>query len=197
MKIFLASAFIILCFAASAAFSQEKAKTGDKQTETKTGNMSKIRERKPFEYDNESTFNANGVMTRGAGVRILENENAKTVQLADVLKKPADFAGKTVVVEGIIVRSCKMEGCWMELAPAKDAQSVRVTFKNHAFFIPLDSAGLNAKAKGVFSVKTLSKEQVEHLKTEDGAHFDNINADGTITEISFEASGVELSNPAN
>ncbi len=80
----------------------------------------------------------------------------------------------------------------MELAPAKDAKSVRVTFKNHAFFIPLDSAGMTAKAEGVFSVKTLSKKEVDHLVNEDGAKFDNINKDGTVTEVSFEAMGVEL-----
>ncbi len=63
--------------------------------------------------------------------------------------------------------------------------------KDHAFFIPLDSAGMNAKADGVFSVKVLSKAEVDHL-IEDGAKFDNRNADGSITEIAFEATGVEL-----
>lgn len=150
-------------------------------------NMSKISEPKPFEYDNESTFDANGVLKRGDSVG-----KAKEVSLTKVLKNPNEYVGKNVVVAGVIVRSCKMEGCWMELAPAKDAQSVRVIFKNHAFFIPLDSAGMRAKAEGVFSVKTLSKEQVAHLRDEDGAKFDSINKDGTVTEISFEATGVEL-----
>lgn len=165
----------------------------DSRTQTTTErNMGKLTERKPFEYDNESSFDAGGVMKRGDLVG-----GAKTISLAKILKNPKDFVGKTVTVEGVIVRSCKMEGCWMELAPAKDAPSVRVTFKNHAFFIPLDSAGLQAKAEGVFSIKTLSREQVEHLVKEDGAKFDNINKDGTVTEISFEASGVELKKKAS
>ena len=95
-------------------------------------------------------------------------------------------------VEGVIVRSCKMEGCWMELAPKQDAKSVRVKMKDHAFFIPLKAAGAMAKAEGVFTVKTLSKEEVKHMIEEDGAKFDKINADGTVTEVSFEATGVEL-----
>jgi hypothetical protein len=147
----------------------------------------KERERKPFEYDNASGFDANGVMKRGDLVG-----KAKTVSLAKALKKPADYVGKTVLVEGVIVRSCKKEGCWMELAPAANAKSVRVTFKKHAFFIPLDSAGFRAKAEGMFTVKTLSKAKVDHLVNEDGAKFDNINKDGTVTEVSFEATGVEL-----
>ena len=108
------------------------------------------------------------------------------------MKNPEKYAGKAVLVEGVIVRSCKMEGCWMELAPAKDAKSVRVKMKDHAFFIPLEAAGMRAKAEGVFSVKTLSKAEVDHLINEDGAKFDNRDSDGTVTEISFEATGVEL-----
>ena len=81
----------------------------------------------------------------------------------------------------------------MELAPSENAKSVRVKMKDHGFFIPLNSAGAMAKAEGVFTIKTLTKEQVDHMIKEDGAKFDKINADGTVTEISFEATGVELS----
>jgi hypothetical protein len=64
--------------------------------------------------------------------------------------------------------------------------------KDHAFFIPLQSAGATARAEGVFTLKTLSKTQVDHMINEDGAKFDNRNADGTVTEFSFEATGIEL-----
>ncbi len=92
----------------------------------------------------------------------------------------------------MIVRSCKMEGCWAELAPKANAKSVRVKMKDHSFFIPLQSAGAMARAEGVFTVKTLTKEMVDHMIEEDGAKFDNRNADGTVTEVSFEATGIEL-----
>ena len=85
-----------------------------------------------------------------------------------------------------------MEGCWAELAADKNGKSVRVTMKGHAFFIPLNSAGAFARAEGVFKVKTLSKGDVDHLINEDGAKFDNRNADGSATEVSFEATGIEL-----
>jgi hypothetical protein len=117
--------------------------------------------------------------------------NAKKVSLAKILKSPQKYSGKTVQVSGVIVRSCKMEGCWMELAPSANAKSIRIKMKDHAFFIPLNAAGLNAKAEGTFEVKTISKEQVDHL-IEDGAKFDNRNADGSVTEVSFVANGVEL-----
>lgn len=148
----------------------------------------KMENTKPTDADKQATFDADGMIKRGAAL----SSQAKKVSLAKVLTNPAKYAGKTVRVEGVIVRSCKMEGCWMELAPDANSKSVRVKMKDHAFFIPLQSAGFKAKADGVFTVKTLTKEQVDHMIKDDGAKFDNRNADGTVTEISFEATGVEL-----
>jgi Domain of unknown function (DUF4920) len=120
------------------------------------------------------------------------SNTATKVSLAKILATPAKYSGKNVLVEGVIVRSCKMEGCWMELAPTATSKSIRIKMKDHGFFVPLNAAGLNAKAEGVFTVKTLSKEEVDHLMNEDGAKFDKINADGTVTEVAFTAVGVEL-----
>jgi len=141
---------------------------------------------KPTDADKTAAIPEKGVLKRGAALG-----DSKKVSLAKVIKDPAKYSGKTVRVEGVIVRSCTMEGCWAELAPDKDGKKVRVKMKDHAFFIPLQSAGAKAKAEGVFSVKTLTKEHVDHL-IGDGAKIDNRNADGTVTEISFEATGIEL-----
>jgi hypothetical protein len=127
-------------------------------------------------------------ITRGAAL-------AKGVKKSSVEKafaKPDDVAGKTVEVSGVIVRSCKKEGCWMEMADKDGGKSVRVTFGDHAFFIPLNAAGLKVRAQGTFKMKVLSKEHVDHLINDDGAKFDNRNPDGTVTEVSFDATGVEL-----
>lgn len=145
-------------------------------------------ENKPTEKDKTEAIPTGGTLRRGAALG-----KSKKVSLAKVLADPAKYAGKTVRVEGVIVRSCKMEGCWMELAPNENAKAVRVKMKDHGFFIPLNSAGAMAKAEGVFTIKTLTKEQVDHMIKEDGAKFEKINADGTVTEVSFEATGVELS----
>lgn len=142
---------------------------------------------KPTEKDKTEAIPTNGVLLRGAPLG-----KSKKVSLAKAMANPTKYAGKTVRVEGVIVKSCKKEGCWFELAPKTDAKAVRITMKNHAFFVPLESAGAVAKAEGIFVVKTLTKEQVKHLVEDDGMKFDNINADGTVTEVSFEATGVEL-----
>jgi hypothetical protein len=131
-----------------------------------------------------------------AGVTITRGDalsgKAKRVLLENVFNDPAKLADQKVAVEGVIVRSCKKEGCWMEMADKEGGRSVRVTFGDHAFFIPLNAAGMKVKAEGIFKTKTLSKEHVDHLINEDGAKFENRNADGTVTEVSFDATGVEL-----
>ena len=169
MRSLLTLAFIItvFSFAATAQETAEKAK--------------------PTDQDQTAAIPADRYLKRGAPIG-----SAKKASLAKVMKNPAKYAGKTVLVEGVIVRSCKMEGCWAELAPDANAKSVRVKMKDHAFFIPLQSAGAVARAEGVFTTKTLTKAQVDHMIEEDGAKFENRNADGTVTEISFEAIGIEL-----
>ena len=80
----------------------------------------------------------------------------------------------------------------MEMADKEGGRSVRVTFGDHAFFIPLNSAGMKVKAEGKFVTKVLPKEHVDHLINDDGAKFDKRNPDGTVTEVSFDATGVVL-----
>ena len=127
------------------------------------------------------------VIKRGAAIA----NDAERVAFTDALKEPAKYAGKAVVIEGVVNRVCKMEGCWMEIAPGADAASIRVTFKNHGFFVPKDADGTRFRAVGEFTVKKLDKEMVEHLAKEDGAKV-KTNPDGTADEVTFIATGVEL-----
>jgi Domain of unknown function (DUF4920)/tRNA_anti-like len=126
------------------------------------------------------------VIKRGAAVA-----EAERVAFADALKAPEKYAGKTVIIEGVAVRVCKKEGCWMEIAPTQFGATVRATFKNHAFFVPKDADGQKFRAIGEFIVRKLDRETVEHLVKEDGAQI-KTNPDGTADELTFIATGVEL-----
>ncbi len=123
---------------------------------------------------------------RGAAVP----HDAQAVAISQVIAKPADYEKTPVVVEGVIAKACENKGCWMELAPEAGKPGMRVTFKDYAFFVPLDSKGMNARAEGVTVVKILSKKNADHLE-EEGAKLAR-NPDGTATEVSFVANGVEL-----
>jgi hypothetical protein len=133
-----------------------------------------------------TAFADDAVIVRGAALP----KDTEVVPLASVLAKPEAYSKDAVLVEGEIVASCTEMGCWMQLAPAKGQPSVRVTFKDEAFVIPLEAKGMKARAEGVTMVKELSKEEVDHL-TGEGAKITR-RADGTAVEVSFLANGVEL-----
>lgn len=165
-----------------AAFAQDELGAKESELNSKGKPVVKSEQNAPVE------LKAGETIKRGA-------ELAAKVQRLSVEKAydaPAETAGKTVEVRGVIVRSCKKEGCWMEMADEEGGRSVRVTFGDHAFFIPLNSAGMKVRAQGVFKTSVLSKEKVDHLINDDGAKFENRNPDGTVTELSFDATGVEL-----
>jgi hypothetical protein len=188
MRVFLM--IFVFCFSI-VAFAQTT--TEVKKRELTGANETEIEKKKPTEADKIAQFDASGVIKRGAPI----SETTKKVALDRVLKAPSKYQGRTILVEGVIVRSCKKEGCWAELASAPDKPSIRIKMKDHAFFIPLQSEGLLAKVEGKVIVKTLSKETVKHMIEEDGAKFEKTNPDGTVTEISFEAIGIELRKPKN
>ena len=129
---------------------------------------------------------ADQVIKRGAAIP----SATKAVPIAEVIAKPSEFTKTPVVVEGVISQACTMKGCWMELSPTAGKPGLRVTFKDYAFFVPLDSKGMKAKAEGVATVKALSKKEADHLEG-DGAKLKR-NADGTANEVEFVANGVEL-----
>ena len=128
-----------------------------------------------------ATLEPGAVLVRGEPLP----RGAKPVPLASVLGKPED--GRTVLVEGVVRRACSQMGCWMELAPAEGGQGVRVTFKDHGFFVPTDSAGAKARVQGTVKVAQLSPAQAEHLRSEGGSM-----PAGAQREVLLVATGVEL-----
>ena len=143
---------------------------------------------KPTDKDKTEAIPTDSYLKRGIAIGM-----GKTASIDSVLKEPSKFNKGLIVIEGVVVRSCKMEGCWAEIGGDKgNGKSVRVKMKDHSFFIPLNAEGAWARVEGTVQVTTLSKEQVEHMIKEDGAKFENRNADGTVTEVSFEATGIEL-----
>jgi len=127
-----------------------------------------------------AAFAGDDVVKRGAAI----SPDATVVPLAQVLAKPDAFTKDPVVTEGEIKAACTKMGCWMQL------DGVRVTFKDYGFFVPKDSKGMKARVEGVVAIKTLSKDEADHLEGE-GAKLAR-NEDGTAREISFIANGVEL-----
>lgn len=126
-------------------------------------------------------------LTRGEAIK-----GTQSMKVAELLAKPQEQDGKTVLIEGQVRKACERKGCWMELATSKDAKGpgVRVTFKDYGFFVPLDSAGSMARVEGVVKVAELSEERAKHYESE-GATVPR-GADGKAREVQLVATGVEL-----
>ena len=120
--------------------------------------------------------------------------NAEKVALADLVKNPDAWKGKTIRTEGPVAAVCQEKGCWMTLKSGE--ASVRVRFKDYGFFVPKDCAGATATLEGVFEVKTIPEKTAKHYAAETpGGKPDAVKGDQK--ELSFLASGVELVRPAN
>ena len=128
MKKYLSLFVLTFVFALSgAAFGQEKM------------------EKKPTDKDKTEAIPANGVLKRGAMLG-----KSKKVSLAKVMANPAKYTGKMVRVEGVIVRSCKMEGCWLELAPIERRQIGSREDERPRLFYPARLGGRGGKSRGCF-----------------------------------------------
>lgn len=128
---------------------------------------------------------ADGIITRGEKLKGLP-----AVEMTALMAAPATFDGKTVALEGTVRKACEKKGCWMELAASDKGPSVRVTFKDYGFFVPLDSAGSKAKIEGTVKVAELTPEKAKHYQDE-GAQVAK-DKDGKYREVQVVALGVEL-----
>lgn len=115
------------------------------------------------------------------------------VDFAAVIADPKAFAKQKIITSGVVRQACQARGCWMDVRPEKDRSgaSITVRFKNYKFFVPLNSRGARVRMEGVTKVSTLSATEVAHLE-EEGATFDNKNADGSVDTVEFTATGVEM-----
>ena len=125
------------------------------------------------------------VLTRGEKL-----QGAPELSLAKLLENPAPQDGKVLRVDGTVRKACSRKGCWMELATDAKGPGVRVTFKDYGFFVPLDSAGAQARVEGVVKVAELSEGTAKHYASE-GATVPR-GPDGKPREVQLIASGVEL-----
>lgn len=98
--------------------------------------------------------------------------------LVDIAKTPASFKGKTIVTTGKVTRVCQERGCWMAIEDTATNATVRM--HGHAFFVPMTSAGKDARVQGTV------------ILTKDGHECDEAEAVGA--ELEIDATGVELSS---
>ncbi|MDH4069399.1 MAG: DUF4920 domain-containing protein [Ignavibacteria bacterium] len=114
-------------------------------------------------------------------------EPGPSITVTNLVEAASELEGKSIIVEGIAGSVCQNRGCWMYVTDG-DA-TVRITFKDYAFFVPIGSEGKKVRVEGIVQRKIVSKETLQHWEEEeDGGDPSKITDDQTV--IMFEASGV-------
>jgi hypothetical protein len=89
-----------------------------------------------------------------------------TVAFADVAASAKAFDGQTFRMTATIDQVCQKKGCWMTFTEG-DA-SMRVKFKDYAFFMPFDSSGRTAVVEGEFKVELVPAAEAAHYLEDAG-----------------------------
>ena len=114
--------------------------------------------------------------------------NNYKVEKESLLNNPQD----DTKLEGQILSTCPMKGCWMKMSVEQD--TILVRFKDYGFFVPKSGAeGKTAIINGKLSVDTLSVAQLRHYAEDAGKSNEEISKiiNPEIT-ISFLADGVVI-----
>lgn len=97
-------------------------------------------------------------------------------------------------VTGEVVAVCKKKGCWMTLK-MPSGEPIRVTFKDYAFFMPMDIVGKKVALDGIAKKQTISVETLRHYAEDAHQSAEEV---AKITdpkkELAFEAKGVVILN---
>ena len=124
------------------------------------------------------------------------------LSLTDLTKKmESNDSLVDVLVEGEIVETCAVKGCWMTIAN-NESEDLRVRFKDYGFFVPTEGAGGKKVAFRGKATKSSESVEMQHHYIDDADLTDDEKAEQkkAITEpkdvISFEAVGVMITGMA-
>ena len=115
-------------------------------------------------------------------------------EYSKINNETSDFDKKDVKIEGKILSSCPMKGCWMKIKADQD--TILVRFKDYGFFVPKNGIeGEKAIVNGKISVEKLSVKQLRHYAEDAGKSQEEINLikDPQVS-LTFLADGVYIEN---
>ena len=94
---------------------------------------------------------------------------AESIPASKLMSNPEEYVGKKVRVSGTVSDVCQKMGCWMVIT--EDDKHMRVTTKEHKFFVAKDGSGSQCDIEGEVIKKEADKDRTEHFASEksDGA----------------------------
>lgn len=122
------------------------------------------------------------------GAAITADGAMSTADLGKLMKEKGEVSGK---VEGEIITSCAMKGCWMDMKMA-DGSSMKVRFKDYGFFVPTKGLeGKRAVIQGVATREVVDVATLKHYAEDAGKSKEEIERiTEPRTDLMFLADGV-------
>ena len=117
-------------------------------------------------------------------------DDKKAIEASILTEKMGNEEAMQAKVTGTVESVCQVKGCWMKVKMA-DGETMRVMFKDYAFFVPKDIAGKTVVFEGEAQKKTVPVEHLQHYAQDAGKSKEEI---AKITEpkqeLTFIAEGV-------
>ncbi len=127
------------------------------------------------------------------GAVVEEVEVLTLAQMYDDLLADGEFEGKVV---GQIKEVCTKKGCWMTL-DLPNGETMRVTFKDYGFFVPLNAQGYPVIIEGIATRSVTDVATLKHYAEDAGKSKEEIEAIvAPKEEYAFEAVGVIIKDNA-
>lgn len=117
-------------------------------------------------------------------------DDRKAIAATALPAKMGDKAEIQAKVVGTVESVCQVKGCWMKVN-LDNGETMRVVFKDYAFFVPKDIAGKTVVFEGAAKKTTVPVEHLKHYAQDAGKSKEEI---AKITEpkdeLTFIADGV-------
>ena len=117
-------------------------------------------------------------------------DDKKAMAATALPAKMGDKAEIQAKVTGTVESVCQVKGCWMKVN-LDNGETMRVVFKDYAFFVPKDIAGKTVVFEGEAKKTTVPVEHLKHYAQDAGKSKEEI---AKITEpkdeLTFIADGV-------
>jgi hypothetical protein len=114
------------------------------------------------------------------------------VALPEFIKNLGTQDSVQVKLAASIEEVCQKKGCWMKLDKG-DGSTMRVSFKDYAFFVPKDASGKKAYIDGMAYYQVTTVEELRHYAHDAGKSKEEIEAiKEPSRELVFEAKGVVI-----
>ncbi|TDE18454.1 DUF4920 domain-containing protein [Dyadobacter psychrotolerans] len=114
----------------------------------------------------------------------------KAIEASALPKKMGTAEAMPAKVTGTVESVCQVKGCWMKVK-MDNGETMRVMFKDYAFFVPKDIAGKTVVFEGEAQKKTVPVEHLQHYALDAGKSKEEV---AKITEpkeeLTFIADGV-------